>query len=116
MKEMNFKPDLVKAKEAIAKKKEDGKLLKQDFLDLPVWKELASKYSFRLPAYYQPNTESKYIKRLFKHVGADLSAYLEDCGVKSVKSLVKLNENWPAYAEVGIALEYIDGLNLDKGK
>ena len=42
-----------------------------------------------------------------------MSVYLEDCGVKSAKSLAKQNENWPAYAEVGLAPEWIDERSLD---
>ena len=101
-------PDRAKALEAVRKKKEDNAHLEQDFEDLPHWKKLASKYDFRLPAYYQPNTETKYVKRLFTKVGIDLKEYLEDCGVKTLKSLVAMNPTFPAYAEIGFALEWID--------
>lgn len=108
-----FKPDYEKAKLAVQKKKEDNAHLYQDFLDSPTWKELASKYGVRLPRYYIPNTETKYLKRLFKKVEIDIQEYLEDCGVKTAKSLVNMNSNWPCYAEVGLALEWIDERDLD---
>lgn len=107
----DFKPDYEKAKLAVQEKKEANLHLKQDFLDLSVWKGLASKYGVRLPRYYIPNTETKYLKRLFKTVGVDIQEYLDACGVSTLKQLVRLNPDYPAYAEVGIALEYIDEIN-----
>ena len=91
-------------------KQEAAKNLKQDFdpADVNTWKELASKYGVRLPSYVPPNTESKYLKRLFKKVGMDIKDYLEACGVSSLKQLAALNPDYPAYAECGLALEYID--------
>ena len=108
-----FKPDYEKAKLAVQEKKEANAHLKQDFLDLPTWQALSSKYGVRLPRYYIPNTETKYLKRIFKTVVIDIQEYLDDCGVKTVKSLVKLNSDWPCYAEVGVALEWIDERGLD---
>lgn len=90
------------------KKKEEASFLKQDWEDMPHWKELASKYNVRLPTYYQPATETKYLKRLLKHLGVDQSEYLEACGVASVKELVSLNPTYPAYVECGLLLEYYD--------
>ena len=103
-----MKLDYKKAQEAIAQKKLDNAHLKNDFNDLPHWKELASKYGVRLPSYFQPNTETKYLRRLFKKVEMDIQEYLEACGVSTLKQLVKLNPNYPAAAEYGLALEYID--------
>ena len=103
-----IKLDYKKAQEAIAQKKLDNAHLKSDFSDLPHWKELASKYGVRLPSYYIPSKETKYLRRLFKKVEMDIQEYLEYCGVSTLKQLVKLNPNYPAYAELGLALEYID--------
>lgn len=108
-----MKLDHNKAQAAIAEKKQANTHLKQDFSDLPHWKELASKYGFRLPSYYQPSTETKYLRRLFKKLNVDINEYIEACGVKGIKSLVNMNSSWPAYAEVGLALEWIDERGLD---
>ena len=108
IKERTFTPDYEKAKLAVQQKKEANAHLKQDFSDENHWKSLASRYGVRLPRYYICNSETKYLKRLFKNVEIDIQEYLDDCGVKTVKSLVKLNSNWPCYAEVGVALEWID--------
>lgn len=70
------------------------------------WRNLASRYNIRLPVSYIPNTETKYIKRVAKKLGIDYKEYLEDCGAKTLKELVEFNPNYPAYAEVGLLLEY----------
>lgn len=90
------------------RKKEEASLLDQDWEDMPHWRELASKYNVRLPTYYQPSTETKYLKRLLKQLGVDQSEYLEACGVASVKELVSLNPTYPAYVECGLLLEYYE--------
>ena len=108
IKERTFKKKKEKAKLAVQQKKEANAHLKNDFSDLPHWKELASKYGVRLPSYYIPCKETKYLRRLFKKVEMDIQEYLEYCGVSTLKQLVKLNPNYPAYAELGLALEYID--------
>lgn len=89
-------------------KQEAAKNLQQSWSDLPHWKELASKHGVRLPSYVHPNTETKYLRRLFNKVDMDIKDYLEYCGVSTLKKLVALNPNYPAFAECGIALEYID--------
>ena len=108
IKERTFTPDYEKAKLAVQQKKEANAHLIQTFSDENHWKSLASKYGVRLPRYYICNSETKYLKRLFKKVEIDIQEYLDACGVSTVKQLVKLNPNYPAYAEIGIALEYID--------
>lgn len=72
------------------------------------WAYLSKKVGFRMPAWYHSNQETKYIKRLFKHVGIDIKEYLEDCGVTTLKSLNDMNPQETAYASVGFALEWID--------
>ena len=72
------------------------------------WRRLGSLYQFRLPARYHSNQETKYIRRLFKHVDVDINLYLEDCGVKTLKELNNMNPQEPAYASVGFALEWLN--------
>lgn len=82
--------------------------LKMDWMDDAHWRSLASKYNTRLPTKTIPNTETKYLKRLFKTCGIDYKEYLDVCGVKTLKQLASLNPDMPAFAEVGFALEWID--------
>ena len=69
-------------KAAIARqqKKEKAALMQGDFLDLPHWKSLASKYGVRLPSYVHSNTETKYLRRLFRKLELDINEYIEACG------------------------------------
>lgn len=91
-------------------KQEAAKNLKQDFVDdLPAWKELASKHGVRLPNYTQPWTETRYLKRVIQKLGVDTKEYLESCGVTTIKQLMQLNPDTPAYMEVGMFLEWHDG-------
>lgn len=85
-----------------------GERLKNDFEDENHWRNLASRYGIRMPQSYQPNTETKYLKRVAKKLGIDLKEYLDACGAASLKELVGFNPDWPAYAEVGLLLEYWD--------
>lgn len=104
-----MKLDIQAAQQAKAEKMEWAKNnLKLDYMDEPTWRELSKKYSFRLPSWYQPAKQTRYVKRLFKHVGMDIQDYLEACGVKSLRELNALNPNEPAFASVGFALEWIE--------
>ena len=98
------------AKASRLAKQEASKSLKQDFnsADVNTWKELASKHGTRLPSYVHPNTETKYLKRLFKKVDMNIKDYLEACGDTTLKKLAALNPDYPAWAECGLALDYID--------
>lgn len=96
------------AKASRLAKQEAAKSLKQDFADINTWKELASKHGVRLPSYVHPNTETKYLRRLFSKTEMDIKGYLNACGATTLKKLVAMNPDYPAYAEYGLALEWID--------
>jgi hypothetical protein len=82
--------------------------LQLEYGDEGHWRELAKKYNLRLPVYYHPNTDTKYLKRAMKRLNVEPRDYLEACGVKSLKQLSSLNPTWTAFAEVGLLLEYIE--------
>ena len=99
----------LKGVEARRKKAEWAKEhLRNDFADHPLWRELAKKYDVKLPLYYEPNTETKYLHRVFKKTGTCYKEYLEACGATSLKQLASMNPTYPAYAEVGLLLEWVD--------
>lgn len=100
---------LIKAAEVKAAKKawaEDN--LKQDWADKSHWQELASKYSVRLPVWYIPATETKYLKRLFRQLEMEINEYVDAMGCSNIKELVSGNTTMPAWVAVGLALEWID--------
>ena len=92
--------------------REAGESLIKDFEDENHWRNLASRYNIRLPVSYAPNTETKYIKRVAKKLGIDYKEYLEDCGAKTLKEIAEFNPNYPAFAEIGLLLEWYN----DKGE
>lgn len=99
----------VKANETREAKKLAGQHLKQDFSDELHWRMLASKYGARLPAKHIAGDETKYLRRLFKKVDMDIGAWLNECcGLTKLIQLHELNPDWPMYAHVGTALEWVD--------
>lgn len=95
-------------------KKEQAVNLKQDWMDKNHWTQLASSFGVRLPVYYQgPEQASKYLRRMCKQLNVNLDTYIESTGCRSLKELVSLNPNYPAYAFVGMFLEYINEINVD---
>lgn len=99
---------LQKTKESLELKRRQGESLKNDFSAENHWKLLFSSYGITKPRWYIPNTETKYLKRAMKKVGVDPQKYLEDCGCRTIKELVELNPDYPAYAEIGFFLEWCE--------
>lgn len=97
-----------KTKATLAAKVEAAKNLKDDFMDKPHWNMLASKYGVRLPRYYIPGSEYKYVKRTCNKLGFELSEYIETTGCKTLKELVQINPTLPSYAIIGGVLEWWD--------
>lgn len=101
-------------KQAAQQAKKDKIAYAKEHLDLDWgddekhWRELAKKFEFRLPVFYQPNTETKYIKKLFRKVGVDIQLYLADCGITTLKRLNAMNPQEPAFVSIGFAMEWLD--------
>ena len=81
--------------------------LRDDYLDKPLWSELASKVGMRLPPFYAPATEDKYVRRFIKKVGKTPQDYTKLLGF-SYTEVGSLNPTMPAYAAVGLFLECAD--------
>lgn len=88
--------------------------LKQDFEDIQVWKDLASKHAVRLPIYYAAGTEIKFVKRMSKKLGVNIDEFLESTGFTTLKQMALSNPTWPSYALCGILLEYAEEVNGEK--
>ncbi len=100
-----------KRRETREKLLEDSKSLIQDFEDIDHWRALASKHNIRLPSYYYPATDVKVVRKYLKKLGIEkekMKEYLDVCGVGSLQDLCTLNPNYPCYAEIGFALEWIE--------
>ena len=101
-----------KSKQArIAKRIWSEENLQQDFLDVQVWRDLASKHSVRLPISYAAGTETKYYKRITKQLGVELERFVEETGYKTIKQFAQANIKWKAYAICGLILEWFESLD-----
>lgn len=96
-----------KAKETRKAKQEWAEAnLKQDFLDLPYWRQLASEAGVRLPMSYVPAIEVKHVKKLLKKLNIDVKEWCEVEGYSTLKKFGVDNPTYPAYAHCGLVLEY----------
>lgn len=113
MSNTNFVPMNDEQREQAKQTREAKKLLAQQTLKLEYadenhWTTLASKYSVRLPVYYQPSSEIKYVRRVAKKLNIDISDFLASTGYTNVKSLAAANPTWTARAICGTLLEFYD--------
>lgn len=113
MSNVNFQPmseeQRAQAKETRqAKKLLAEQTLKLEYADENHWASLASKYSVRLPVYYQPSSEIKYVRRIAKKLNIDINEFLSSTGYSNVKSLASANPTWTARAICGTLLEFYD--------
>ena len=87
-------------------KKKAGEHLKQDFgEDETLWRKLASEVGFRLAAKHIPCSETKYIKRLLKHLDRTPEWWKEVNGYTKFSQFAKNNPDWPMFACQGLILE-----------
>lgn len=82
--------------------------LKTSWSDLPIWREMAVRQGTKLPSWYVPGSELKYVKRLFRNSPLDIKDYIADMGCSTLKEMQELNPKANAQAMVGWALEYIN--------
>lgn len=91
----------------LAKKERAESLgIRQDFGGDEIrWRKMASDVGFRLAPTTSLSDETKYIKRLLKHLGKEWSWYQENSGYLKAKDFYNDNPTWPAYALQGLILE-----------
>ena len=80
--------------------------LKTEYMDENYWRELSSKFSCRLPLWWIPASEIKYIRRACKKIGVDLQTFVDSTGFSNIKQFVKANSNLTALCMVGLLLEF----------
>lgn len=80
--------------------------LKTSYLDLPVWRELASEAGVRLPQSHVPASETKFLKRILKKLDIDPKNWCDVQGYKTLKGFSKDNPEANAVLEIGLVLEY----------
>lgn len=77
-----------------------------DYKDEQFWRENASKVDLRLPGWWIPSSETKYIRRACKKLGVDVNSFVESTGFSNLNQLVKANSKWSAVGMVGLCIEF----------
>jgi hypothetical protein len=88
-----------------AKRKWANENLKLSYADETHWRALASEVGFRLAPAYEPSGNTKYIRRLLRHLDKDNSWLELHTGCATANELSKMNPEWTAYAVQGCLLE-----------
>lgn len=103
-----------KTAETVRLKQEWAKAnLRDDYADKLHWSSLASKYKITLPRWYEPATELKHIRKAMRKVGIEYKVYNDSLGFQ-YKEIGESNSDMPAYASVGLFLEWVDEYVKDK--
>lgn len=82
--------------------------LKITYLDQPHWVNLASKYGSKLPLWWKPASDVKYLRRIAKKANFDLTLFVQSTGCSNIKEYADLNSNYTALGVSGPLLEFID--------
>lgn len=87
--------------------------LKTEYMDENYWRDTASKYGLRLPGWWIPSSEVKYIRRACKKAGVEVSDFIDSTGFSNLNQLAANNPTFTALAMVGLVLEYREGCQSD---
>lgn len=82
--------------------------LKINYIDQSHWVSLASKYNSKLPLWWKPSSDIKYLRRIAKKANFNLNVFVESTGCSNIKEWVGLNSNYTALGVAGPLLEFID--------
>lgn len=82
--------------------------LKISYMDQQHWTALASKYNSKLPLWWKPASDVKYLRRIAKKANFDLNVFVDSTGCSNIKEWVNLNSNYTALGVAGPLLEFID--------
>lgn len=77
-----------------------------EYKDEQFWRDNASKVGLRLPGWWIPASETKYIRRACKKLGVDINDFVESTGFSNVNQLIKANSKWSAVGMVGLCIEF----------
>lgn len=87
--------------------------LKTEYMDENYWRDTASKVGLRLPGWWIPSSEVKYIRRACKKLNIDINDFTDSTGFSNLNQLVANNPTFTALAMVGLVLEYKEGCQSD---
>lgn len=87
--------------------------LKTEYVDENYWRETASKYGLRLPGWWIPSSEVKYIRRACKKLDIEVSDFIASTGFSNLNQLAENNPRFTALAMVGLVVEFKEDLQTD---
>ncbi|MBG23725.1 MAG: hypothetical protein CMF22_10415 [Idiomarinaceae bacterium] len=95
-----------------AEKREEKRIwaeanLKLEWDDHSHWRDLASKYGYRMPNKHEP-CGSKHTNRFLRKFGLSKEWYQDHTGFKNANEEFRVNPTLPAFAAVGFLLEAYD--------
>lgn len=77
-------------------------------------RDLAAKLGVRMPSWWIPGSEVKYIRRACKKLNVEVSEFIESTGFKNIKELSESNPKWTAFGLVSLVLEWYSQNNAQK--
>lgn len=77
-----------------------------DSKDEQYHRELGTQYGIRMPSWWIPCSELKYVRRACKKLGVEVSQFVDSTGFKNIKEFTQSNAKWTAFSVVGLILEW----------
>lgn len=77
-----------------------------DSKDEQYHRELGAQYGIRMPSWWIPCSELKYVRRACKKLGVDVAQFVESTGFKNMKEFTQSNAKWTAFSVVGLVIEW----------
>lgn len=117
MSNVNFKPmDDQQREEVRLKRIADQEYAKENlnisYADEQFWREKASEFSIRLPMWWKPASDTKYVRRACKKLGIDIKDFVDSTGFSNLNQLAVNNPTFTALAMVGLVLEFKESQNV----
>jgi hypothetical protein len=82
------------------------------YADEQFWRDKASTFGLRLPLWWIPASETKYVRRACKRLNIEVSDFVESTGFSNLNQFVQNNARWTALAMVGLVLEFKEALTV----
>lgn len=76
------------------------------YADEQFWRDKASTFGLRLPLWWIPASETKYVRRACKKLNIEIIDFIASTGFSNLNQLVKANSKWTALGMVGLCIEF----------
>lgn len=80
--------------------------LNTSYADEQFWRDKASTFGLRMPLWWIPSSETKYVRRACKKLNVDVNDFVTSTGFSNLNQLVKANSKWTALGMVGLCIEF----------